>query len=84
MQTISFSYRVGLSTVCGIIDTTCDALWTTLYSQYISRPSTPSEWKHISKGFEEILELSSLCGSNRQKAYCNASSSSVRVYILQL
>ena len=43
MQTISFSYCVGLSTVCGTIDTTCDALWTTLYSQYISRPSTPSE-----------------------------------------
>ena len=27
MQTISFNYRVVLSTVYGIIDTTCDALW---------------------------------------------------------
>ena len=63
MQTISFSYCVGLSTVCGIIDTTCDALWTALYSQYISRPSTPSEWKRISKGFKEIWNFPHCVGA---------------------
>ena len=54
MQTISFSYRVGHSTVSGIIDSTCDALWTALQPQYMSRPSSPAEWRHVSKGFEEI------------------------------
>ena len=54
MQTISFSYRVGHSPVSGIIDSTCDALWTALQPQYMSRPSSPAEWRHVSKGFEEI------------------------------
>ena len=49
MQTISFSYRVGYSTVSGIIDSTCDALWNVLLPQcvhvkahysYMSRPTT--------------------------------------------
>ena len=30
MQTISFSYRLGHSTVCAIIDSTCAALWEAL------------------------------------------------------
>ena len=39
MQTISFSYRVGHSTVCCIIDSTCDALWNVLSREYLKRPS---------------------------------------------
>ena len=54
MQTISFSYHVGHSTVSGIIDSTCDSLWTGLQPQYMSRPSSPAEWRHVSKGYEEI------------------------------
>ena len=37
MQTISFSYRVGHSTVCGIIDDTCHALWDVLATEYLRR-----------------------------------------------
>ena len=53
MQTISFSYRVGHYTVSGIIDSTCDALWKVLLSEYMTRPSTPAEWKRVSQGFEQ-------------------------------
>ena len=35
MQTISFNYRVGHSTVCGIIDSTCDAIWNALSPEYL-------------------------------------------------
>ena len=35
MQTISFSYRVGYSTVSGIIDSMCNALWNVLLPQYV-------------------------------------------------
>ena len=34
MQTISFSFRVGRSTVSGIIDTTCEALWEVLLTLF--------------------------------------------------
>ena len=54
MQTISFSYRVGHSTVSGIIDSTCDALWNVLLPQYMASPTTPAEWKRVSEGFEQI------------------------------
>ena len=54
MQTISFSYRVGHSTVSGIIDITCEALWNVLLSEYVQRPSTPAEWRRIGEGFEHI------------------------------
>ena len=47
MQTISFSYRVGHSTVSGIIDTTCDALWNVLLPEYMQRRSTPAEWRWL-------------------------------------
>ena len=39
IRTISFSYGVGHSTVCGIIDSTCDALWNVLSREYLKRPS---------------------------------------------
>ena len=35
MQTIGFSYKVGYATVCGIIDDTCDVLWTSLATKYM-------------------------------------------------
>ena len=53
IQTISFSYRVGHSTVSGIIDSTCDALWKVLLPEYMSRPSSHVEWKCVSQGFEQ-------------------------------
>ena len=63
MQTISFSYRVGHSTVSGIIDSTCDALWNVLLPQYMLRPTTPSEWKRVSQGFEQIWNFPHCVGA---------------------
>ena len=38
MKTIAFSYRLGHSTVCKIIDDTCEAIWNALAVDYL-RPS---------------------------------------------
>ena len=57
MQTISFSYRVGHSTVCGIIDSTCDAIWNALYQEYLRRPSNQEEWKRLSADYEQLWNL---------------------------
>ena len=51
MQTISFSHRVGHSTVSGIIDATCDALWRVLTPEYMRRPTSAEEWRRVSDGF---------------------------------
>ena len=52
MQTISFSYRVDHSTVCGIVYSTCESLWNELLPQYMQKPSSPAEWERISQDFE--------------------------------
>ena len=49
MQTISFSYRVGHSTVCGIIDNTCDALWDVVATEYLKRPTSPENGSLLAK-----------------------------------
>ena len=51
MQTISFSYRICHSTVCGVIDDTCEALWDVLATEYLRRPMSPEEWKLVSEEY---------------------------------
>ena len=63
MQTISFSYRVGHSTVCGIIDSTCDALWDVLSSEYLRRPLCQEEWKWVNECFHQIWNLPHCVGA---------------------
>ena len=52
-QSISFQYKMGKSTINGIIDEVCDALWSALAS-YVKAPSTLNDWENIIKDFEEI------------------------------
>lgn len=51
MQTISFSYRLGHSTVSNIIKDTCRELWNTLSGIYLRTPRTAEEWKKVSERF---------------------------------
>lgn len=67
MQTITFSYRVGHSTVCGIIDSTCDALWEALSPEYLRRPASKLEWKQVSEGFDKTWNLPHCVGSIDEK-----------------
>ena len=63
MQTISFSYRAGHSTVCGIIDSVCDALWDVLSPEYLRRLPSQEEWKKVSEGFENVWNLPHCMGA---------------------
>ena len=47
MQTTSFSYRLGHSTVCYIIENTWEAT-------FLTAPQSSEEWKRISDGFESV------------------------------
>ena len=63
MQTIVFSYRLGHSTVCNIIEDTCDGLWSTLAPEYLRTPSCADEWKKISQGFSTLWNFPHCIGA---------------------
>ena len=63
MQTISFSFRLGHSTVSYIIENTCDALWEVLSPEFVCVPKSSEEWKRISDGFESVWNFPHCAGA---------------------
>ena len=63
MQTIALSYRLGHSTVCAMINNTCDALWNALAPEYLRTPSCTDEWKQISEGFHRVWNFPHCLGA---------------------
>ena len=51
---LSFSYRLGRSTVCGILKETCEAIWKVLMPEYVRAPGSMLEWEGVSNQFERI------------------------------
>ncbi len=63
-RTIANSYRCGYSTVCGIIQETCEAIWTALLQpEFLSTPSSPEQWKRVAKDFYELWNFPNCCGA---------------------
>ena len=60
---ISLSFRVGRSTVSGIISKTCDAIYEVLTPLYMRPPNTEEEWKKISQDFEERWNFPHVVGA---------------------
>lgn len=63
MQTIAFSYRLGHSTVCMIVEDTCDAIWNALAPEYLRTPSNRAEWMKISDGFYRVWNFPHCLGA---------------------
>ena len=62
MQTISFIYRLGHSTVCYIIEDTCEAIWRALSVDFLRPPKSSDEWKN-SEGFADIWNFPHCIGA---------------------
>ena len=62
-QSMSFQYRIGRSTVSGIIHETCQAIWEALHEVYLKPPSNKNDWKEISKEFEELWNFPHCLGA---------------------
>ena len=62
-QSISFSYRIGKSTVSKIIHETCVALWDSLKNTYVRSPSSVDDWKKISDEFKKTWNLPHCVGA---------------------
>lgn len=62
MITISFSYRLGKSTVGKIIHECCEAIIQKLFSQMMPPPG-PEDWKKIGKKFEDMWNFPNCLGA---------------------
>ena len=62
-QSLSWSFRLGRTTVSKIVRETCEAIWKVLSPIYLLPPSTEQEWKQISNDFEEIWNLPHCIGA---------------------
>ena len=57
-QSISFSYRIGKTTVSHIIKETLNAIWyNALKDKYVSPPKSATDWKNILRDFESVRHL---------------------------
>ena len=50
---LSYSYRIGKSTVCVIIYEVCQAIWDALRGPYMRCPNSPEEWRIIENEFRD-------------------------------
>ena len=62
-QSLSFSFRVGKSTICKIISETCVAIYESLKTQYLSCPTSPEDWKRIASKFETDWQFPHVIGA---------------------
>ena len=61
-QSISYSYRIGKSTVSKIIAETCEAIYQSL-DKYLCAPKDSNDWLRISKDFEELWNFPHVLGA---------------------
>ena len=60
-KTISFSYRIGKSTIVSIILEVCDAIWQHLQPLYMPVPQ--EDWRAIAKAFQEQWQFPNCIGA---------------------
>ena len=61
-KTIAFSYRVGVSTVVGIVRDTCRALWVVLQPKVMLSPDL-HVWSSVADGFRSCWNYPNCCGA---------------------
>ena len=62
-QTLSYSYRIGRTTVSKIVSESCEAISDPLKDLYLKPPTCPEDWKAISKDFEEVWNFPHVLGA---------------------
>ena len=50
---MSFEFRMGKSTICGIVREVSEAIWTALSEEFVKLPSTEEEWLAVSREYEK-------------------------------
>ena len=82
-QSLSYSFRIGRTTVSNIISENCEAIFSSLKGTYLNPRNSPEDWKNISLQFEEkwnfphtigAIEgkhIRTECSKNFGTLYCN-------------
>ena len=66
-QSLAFSHRFCRTTVNHILWKTCSAIWKALRDIYVRPPSSPDDWREISRGFEDLWNLPHCVGAIDEK-----------------
>ena len=64
---LSFSYRIGRSTLSSTLKETCDAIYEALAPDYLRPPSSAENWMKIAKDFETIWKIPHVLGALDEK-----------------
>ena len=62
-QSISYSFRIGKTTLSHIISETCDAIYQCLKDTYLSPPTSEDDWLKIAGLFEEKWNMPHVLGA---------------------
>ncbi len=60
-QTISVSYRMGISTIQEIVRDIAEAIWDIVMPEVMPPPRTPAEWNRIANRFERKWQFPNCC-----------------------
>ena len=59
---LSFSFWIGQSTVCTIVQETCEAIWNMLSEDYVRAPQCTADWLVVSRQFDQIWNFPNCVG----------------------
>ena len=59
---LSYYFKIGKATVCGIVKEACEAIWTPL-QDYVPPLQTPEDWLNISRDFESKWNMPHCIGA---------------------
>ncbi|KAJ8358286.1 hypothetical protein AAFF_G00017100 [Aldrovandia affinis] len=61
-RTIASSYRVGISTVAGIVHSVCKAIWNCLVAEYMPIPKK-EDWKNMARDYQQLWDFPNCVGA---------------------
>lgn len=61
-RSIAFHFRVGVSTVAGIVKSVCEAIWDCLSGEFMAFP-TEAEWRKIAEDFRRMWAFPNCVGA---------------------
>ena len=60
---LSFEFRMGKSTICGIVKEVSEAIWNALSEEYVKLPCTQTEWLAVSREYEQMWNFPNCLGA---------------------
>ena len=82
MSDLHLQFRLGISTISGIVEEVCKLIWNILQSEHMPIPDT-AKWLSIAHGFQNKENFPN-CRSSRWETHQNHQASAKWIYVLPL